>query len=127
MMKVILDTNALMIPGQFGVDIFSELNRLGFDLFIVPHAVVHELHRLKDTEKGKDKRAAKMALSFIDKCEIINNEDKNNEIRNADEIIVNLAIKFKAAVLTNDIDLKKRLCSKGITVVYLRQEKYLDI
>ena len=28
--KVVLDTNALMVPEQFGVDIFSELLRLGY-------------------------------------------------------------------------------------------------
>jgi len=28
--KVIIDTNGLMIPGQFGLDIFSELGILGF-------------------------------------------------------------------------------------------------
>ncbi|MDM7913138.1 MAG: DNA-binding protein, partial [Methanotrichaceae archaeon] len=36
---MILDTNALMTPEQFGVDIFSELQRLGFVECLVPRAV----------------------------------------------------------------------------------------
>ncbi|MEA3282757.1 MAG: DNA-binding protein, partial [Euryarchaeota archaeon] len=42
-MKIIIDTNALMVPAEFGVDIFSELSRLGFDEWIVPSGVSREL------------------------------------------------------------------------------------
>ncbi|HEY9247347.1 MAG TPA: DNA-binding protein, partial [Candidatus Methanoperedens sp.] len=38
--KVIIDTNGMMIPGQFGVDIFLELERLGFDSCFIPSASV---------------------------------------------------------------------------------------
>lgn len=42
-MKIIIDTNGFMIPVQFGVDIFEELKRLGFNEFYVPEAVVFEI------------------------------------------------------------------------------------
>ncbi|MGD9911436.1 PIN domain-containing protein, partial [Methanothrix sp.] len=65
-MKVLLDTNALMMPEQFGVDIFSELERLGYFDYIVPTAVVRELRAIaKLAEKGRDKRAANVALSLL--------------------------------------------------------------
>ena len=44
--KVIIDTNALMVPEQFGVDIFSELLRLGYAKWLVPASVLGELRSL---------------------------------------------------------------------------------
>ncbi len=119
--KVIIDTNGLMIPGQFGVDIFSELDRLGFDSYLVPSASVRELEKICVEAGGKDKAAAKIALSLLKRCTVI---EKNGH---ADDIILDLAADINAAVLTNDIELKKRLCSKGVTIVHLREKTHLSI
>lgn len=119
--KVIIDTNGLMIPGQFGIDIFSELQQLGFFSYIVPGASVKELEKIVSTGRGKDRTAAKIALSLLDRCTII---DRNGY---ADDIIIDLAVGMDAAVLTNDTELKKRLCSKGVTNVYLRDRTRLSI
>jgi uncharacterized protein len=120
-MMVILDTNALMAPEQFGVDIFSELNRLGYIECSVPTPVIRELRHLALNEKGLDKTAAKVGLALSERCRAL-------EINgNADQAIEDLAVEKKAAVFTNDKALKKRLFSKGITVIYLRQGRYLEI
>ena len=119
--KVIIDTNGLMIPGQFGIDIFSELQQLGFFSYIVPSASVKELEKIMSTGRGKDRTAAKIALSLLERCTII---DRNGY---ADDIIIDLAVGMDAAVLTNDTELKKRLCSKGVTNVYLRDRTRLSI
>ncbi|VVB93303.1 Ribonuclease VapC9 [uncultured archaeon] len=119
--KVIIDTNGMMVPGQFGLDIFSELERLGFDIYIVTKPSIKELEKIYAEGKGRDRKAAKIAMSLLDRCTII---EKNGF---ADDIIVEQAITEKAAVLTNDIELKKRLCSKGITTVYLREKTRLSI
>jgi uncharacterized protein len=119
--KVIIDTNGLMIPGQFGLDIFSELGRLGFDSYIVVSASVKELGKIIASGRGKDKMAAKLALSLLDRCTII------EESGFADDLIVEKAICMKASVFTNDAELKKRLCSKGVTIVYLRDRTRLSI
>jgi rRNA-processing protein FCF1 len=119
--KVIIDTNGLMIPGQFGVDIFSELKRLGFDTFLVPGASVKELEKLYSEARGRDKAAAKIALSLLDRCTVI---EKNGFV---DDIIMDMADGKDAAVLTNDAELKKRLCSKGVTIVHLREKTHLSI
>lgn len=120
-MKVIIDTNGLMIPGQFGVDIFSELKRLGFDSYLVAGASVRELEKISSQGRGKDRTAAKIALSLLERCTII---EKNGT---ADDIIADMAVDMNAAVLTNDIELKKRLCSKGVTIVHLREKTHLSI
>ncbi|MDD5473226.1 MAG: DNA-binding protein [Candidatus Methanoperedens sp.] len=119
--KVIIDTNGLMIPGQFGLDIFSELKRLGFDSYIVLRASARELEKICAQGSGKDRTAAKIAVSLLDRCTII---EKNGF---ADDMITDMAVDMNAAVLTNDIELKKRLCSKGITTVYLREKTRLSI
>ena len=119
---VIIDTNGLMIPGQFGIDIFSELKTLGYDSFLVLRASVKELEMIKSIGRRRgDRTAANIALSLLDRCTII---EKNGF---ADDIIIELAIYQSAAVLTNDIELKKRLCSKGVTTVYLRGRTRLGI
>ncbi|HUV79730.1 MAG TPA: PIN domain-containing protein, partial [Candidatus Bathyarchaeia archaeon] len=65
--EVIVDTNALLIPGEFGVDIFEELARLGYVHIIVPKMVLTELDRLRQRSglKGKEKIAANVGYSLI--------------------------------------------------------------
>jgi rRNA-processing protein FCF1 len=121
-MKVILDTNALMVPEQFGVEIFSELERLGYTECIVPVSVQAELRALASrAERGKDKVAARVALGLVERCRV-----QGEAERDADAAIERLALDENAAVFTNDRALKKRLSSNGITVIYLRQERYLE-
>lgn len=121
-LKVILDTNALMAPEQFGVDIFSELQRLGYIECLVPRPVLRELRSLTTrADKGRDKVAARVGLGLAEQCKII-----DTAVDGADRAIEELAIQENAAVLTSDKALKKRLFSKGITVIYLRQGRYLE-
>ena len=120
--KAILDTNALMVPEQFGVDIFGELLRLGYSDWLVPASVLGELRSLAmRADKGKDKIAARVALGMAEGCNAVGEDDHN-----ADQAIIELALETGAAVFTNDKALKKRLFSKGITVIYLRQGQYLE-
>jgi len=119
---VILDTNALMVPEQFGVDIFGELLRLGYARWLVPASVMGELGSLtRNADKGRDKTAAKVALGLASSCKVI-----GQDVSDADTAIESLALETGAAVFTNDKALKKRLFSKGITVIYLRQSRYLE-
>ncbi len=120
--KVILDTNALMVAEQFGVDIFSELQRLGFIQCLVPVPVIRELKMLATkADKGRDKIAARVGLGLSEQCRIMDTAEYD-----ADRAIEDLALQENASVFTNDKALKKRLFSKGITVIYLRQGRYLE-
>ncbi|MDD2614013.1 MAG: DNA-binding protein [Methanosarcina sp.] len=120
-MKVIIDTNGFMIPIQFGVDIFEELKRLGFDEFFVPEAVALEIEKLIKRERGLNKTAAKVARSMMGGCERI-----PDAMGPADDVILRLSKKMGAAVLTNDIGLKRRLAEEGIQTISLRQKNKLD-
>ena len=118
---MLLDTNALMVPEQFGVDIFSEMLRLGYSEHLIPSAVQRELEYLaKKAGTGLDKSAAKVGLGLATRCQIITLEE------DADYALECLAVRENAAVFTNDKELKKRLIRKGITVIYLRQGRYLE-
>jgi len=122
-LKVLLDTNGLMIPEQFGVDIFAELERLGYRQFLVPVPVLKELRTLSRlADSKKDRLAAKIGLEMARGCcRILDSED------GADLALLRLAQEENVAVFTNDKELKKRLSSKGITVIRLRQRHYLEI
>ncbi|WP_321430812.1 DNA-binding protein [uncultured Methanolobus sp.] len=120
-MKVIIDTNALMIPVQFNVDIFEELRRLGFDIYLVPTAVITELDNLIKNLKGQDRIAAKVAKSMAQRCETVFADG------HADDVILELATDIQAAVLTNDSGLRKRLDKMNIPVICLRQKNRLEI
>ena len=120
-MKIIIDTNGFMIPVQFGVDIFEELKRLGFNEFFVPEAVVSEIEKLIKRGKGSDRIAAKVARLMMDRCERIAGTGP------ADDVILRLAKDTGAAVLTNDIELKRRLAQIGVQSVSLRQKNKLDL
>lgn len=120
--KAIIDTNALMAAEQFGVDIFGELLRLGFTEWLIPAQVIGELRSLAErADKGRDKTAARVALGLAGCCTVVGTDNCP-----ADQAIEDLAVKEGAAVFTNDKSLKKRLFSKGITVIYLRQGRYLE-
>ena len=121
-MKIILDTNALMVPAEFGVDIFSELVRIGFDEWIVPPGVARELEGIASRGRGKGKDAARLALSLVDRCRAIATA---GALGSVDDSIVELAVEMKVAVFTNDAELKGRLRERSVKVVYLRQRSYL--
>jgi uncharacterized protein len=120
-LKVIIDTNGFMIPVQFRVDIFEELKRLGFNEFFVPEAVVFEIEKLIRRERGSNRTAAKVARSMMDRCKRI-----TAATGPADDVILRLAKEMGAAVLTNDIGLKRRLAEEGIQTISLRQKNKLD-
>tara|TARA_Y100000310_G_scaffold317846_1_gene371183 strand:- start:7422 stop:7775 length:354 start_codon:yes stop_codon:yes gene_type:complete len=111
MKRVILDTNALMAIAEFKIDIFSEL--VGYSV-VTLSGVVEELQKIHDQQRGKFKRAAKLALEILysKKVKIIVSSG------NVDDALVELS--KNNLVLTQDIALKKRLSKPYMTI---RQKK----
>ena len=67
MKKIIIDTNFLLIPLKFKVDIFSEFNRISnfnYKLYIFEQSI-SELKNIIKKQSGKDKKAAQFALKLI--------------------------------------------------------------
>lgn len=114
-MKILLDTNFLLVPVQFKVNIYELLEG---DL-ITLDACIRELEKLARS-KGKDGANAKVALKLAKNVKII----RAKSIR-ADVAIINYAKSHGCAVATNDRKLIKTLKSKGIKIIRLRQMKLL--
>lgn len=117
--QVVLDTNFLMLPFQFKIDIFSELEYL-IDVshaFVVSSGSVGELRRLS-RKKGKDGMPARLALKMLEA-----NKGRVAVVRSdrpVDDWIVEHAGKSGAIVCTNDSGLRQRLKAMRVKVVSLR-------
>ena len=125
---VVPDTNFLLVPGQFGVDIVSELNRILDVRFkiVVPNVVLDELDVIERKSRGKDLLAVRMAKKLVERFETV--EIGGFGERPIDDQILDFAVKNgRVIVCTNDKGLKKRLREKGIPVVYLRSKKILEL
>jgi rRNA-processing protein FCF1 len=112
--KVVLDTNALMMPFQFNINLDIELERLlGPFEGIVPTSVLEEL------EGMKPERLAKAARALASKYEVFETDEKG------DTAIVSVAEKLRAVVVTNDKALGSKLKALKLPVVSLRSRARL--
>ena len=124
--KVILDSNFLMIPFQFNVDIFQEIEFLlqkKVD-FVVPSAVKTELTGIS-ARGGEGAPEASLALQLASRCRVVEVALQPNET--VDDAIFKAAQKLGALVATTDIELKQRLRSINVPVVYLREKSKLEV
>ena len=113
-----------MVPYQFKVDIFEEINRIieeDYELITLDR-IIEELEKIEKS-RGKDATAARIALRLIKEkdVKIINTDEKK-----VDNAIIAVADK-DTIVATNDKVLKKKLKNKNIKIIYLRNKKYLEI
>ncbi|KPU62920.1 nucleotide-binding protein [Thermococcus sp. EP1] len=125
---VVPDTNFLLVPGQFGVDIVGELQRIldvNFEIAI-PNVVLNELDLIERKVKGRDLMAVRMAKKLAEK--FITLEIGRFGEKPIDQQILEFALNMpNVIVCTNDKALKKRLRENGIPVIYLRQKKILEL
>lgn len=112
--KTLLDTNMLLVPAQFKVDIYAQIPGSFYTLDLC----IRELEKIAE-KKTKTGFQAKAALILV--------KMKNVRMLKADKRSTDAAIKEKAkrgyAVATNDRDLIKDLKKSGLHVLRLRQKK----
>jgi rRNA-processing protein FCF1 len=126
-LKVILDSNALFVPLQFKIDIFSELERLlkrNFELILLS-PVKRELEALAEKGSPKMRKNASCALKLAKRCEYLEVDDLASAL--TDDIIVKTAKEWSSPVFTNDKQLRKRLRNISVPVIYVRQKSHLEI
>ncbi|HEU12537.1 MAG: PIN domain-containing protein [Thermoplasmata archaeon] len=113
--EVIVDTNALMLPFQKGLDIEKNLEELlGRFTIIVPESVIRELERL-----SQGNPEARAALSYSKRFKILKTDLEG------DKSIIKIAENLKCYVLTNDSRMIRILKRKGIKVIRPRGERRL--
>lgn len=125
MKKIIIDTNFLLIPLKFRVDIFSEFNRVcdfNYKLFIFEQSI-NELKNIIEGQSGVNKKAAQFALKLIKLKNIGAIKSKQKDV---DKLILK-SIDNNTIIATQDIKLKQELLKKGASVIMLRQKKYLQL
>lgn len=124
MKKIILDTNFLLTPGRFKVDIFSELERImnePYEIYIFDRSL-EELEKIKKNGSGKDKQAVEIAIKLLNTKAL----KTISCSRYVDDAILEFA-EPNTLVATQDLELKKKLRKKGISVISLKQKKILKI
>ena len=117
--KVLLDTNFLLIPSQFGVDIFEGIRAkldVAYELEVL-RQTVDELEKLRQEGNAH----AKVALSLLEakKIKIISYAPKSY----ADDALAELGKDEKVYVATQDKGLKRRVKKK----IFVRQKKYIEV
>lgn len=124
MKRIILDTNTLLIPSQCKVDIFAELERVclfPFEVYTISQAI-RELSMILSSGKGKDHRAAALAMAMVKR--------KNIKIANsppaldADKALLAVGEEKDTIIATQDQELKRMLKRQGTPVITLRSKKY---
>jgi len=126
MVKVILDSNFLLVPFQFRIDIFEELNDLlGKAEPTVLSTTLEELRKIAEKSSSKRHMQFSAALKLAEKCEIL--EVKKEASENYDDVIFRVACELKIPVATNDAELRKKLRKAGLATIYLRQKSRLAI
>jgi len=125
--QILLDTNFLMVPIRFGVDLQAEIERIieaTFILITTP-AVVEELKQLKMSVKVGELKEINFALTLAEKITIVDEilvpEEK------VDDQLIRIAKREGCVVATTDSELRRRLRRAGLPVIFLRQARYLVI
>lgn len=112
MTEVILDTNALIMPFQFSINLDDEIQRLFGDPEIyVPSSVMEELRSLN--KKGPIALGKKYRTFDV----------KNK----GDDGVLEAAEKLDGVIVTNDMGLKKRALDRRIPVGFLRSRSHLEL
>ena len=117
-----------MIPGELGIDIFSEMERIieePYNLCIVDKTEKELENLVFKYGRKKEGLNAKLAYILLKQKSLKKIKSSNNEY--VDDTIVNYAKKnSNIIVATQDKELKKRLKTQNIRLIVLKQKKYLS-
>jgi uncharacterized protein len=113
-----------MMAAQFPLDLVEELGHsLPSYQFMVPSPVIYELEKIKKRSKGKHKISASVALKIAKSPPF-----KVKELKlKPQEMVDDALLRISKVLCTNDRELRIKARQKGITVVYLRQRRYLAV
>jgi len=127
--KVILDSNFLMLSPVFHGDVFEELDKsIGRRTEkIVLSPVYQELERISKKGDKKVRKQAETALKHMEKDDFKSVDIELRSSETVDDLIVRVATLWKCFVATNDRALRKRLIQSEVPVVYLRQRNRLEV
>ncbi len=122
--RVLLDTNALLMPAQFGIDLYDELLALFGDFEPVTlEEVVGELSGLARGH-GRDAAAARVGLAMARRSTVV---PSGSTAERVDDRVIEYARREGCVVVTNDRELRNALLAEGIDVVVMRRQRTLEL
>ena len=128
--KIILDTNFLLIPEQFNVDIFSEIDRISNFKYklLVFDRIIGELENITRIQRRKYSKAAKLALQLIKSKKYKIFIKRTNSTKPVDKLILDFAVeKGDCIVATQDVLLKQELKKNKVPIITLTQKNYVKL
>lgn len=125
---VILDTNFLTVPAQFGVDVFSEAERvLERNIeFIVLESVLSEIKVKLERANKTESRKFRIALDLVERCRVVELDHSMKDTA-VDDQLLEYTMSVGGVLATNDRNLRDRASERGIPVLMLRGKKHLEL
>jgi rRNA-processing protein FCF1 len=123
MKTIILDTDFILIPAKYRVDVFSEIDRIchfNYTLSIFDKT----LEELDNLAKKGLKKEVKLTMDIL-KTKGLNILKSALKDKTVDMAILGYANLGQSIVATQDMALKRSLRAKQIPLITLRQKKYL--
>ena len=135
---VFFDANFLLVPAQFGIDVFEQLEELiprPWKIIIIK-PVIEELEKKKARNPHRVKLIRQINLAFQileqKKYELLSIPRPMNQL--VDDVLLNAALAAQNSkpnniiyIATNDKELRAKCKKKRIRVIYLRKLKYLNL
>lgn len=126
---VILDASILLDSIEAKIDLVNEIR----EALLVPckicvlKSTLDELERLERKGPRRRSRAAKLARAILGSRNIEIVDDTSIGYSSVDDRIVQVARGLRAVVATSDGELRRKLASEGVPVVFLREGKKVQL
>ncbi len=127
-LHVIIDTNFLTVPVQFGVDVFAEAERvLERNLeFILLDSIIEEIKSKIQRANRTEARMFRVALDLANQCSIVS-VDASMKVNPVDDQLVEFTKSVRGVLATNDKELREKAIAQGVPVLRLRGKKHLEL
>ena len=126
---IVIDTNFLTVPAQFGIDIFSEAERVlerRLEYVLLSTAVSELNQKLEMAPTTTEKRKFSIAKELIDRCRV-EKVDDTIAMLPVDDQLLEFTVSVKGVLATNDKELRKRARNRRIPVLIMRGKKKLEL
>jgi rRNA-processing protein FCF1 len=127
-LPVIVDTNFLTVPVQFGLDIFAEAERVleRSVEFILLDSIIEEIKSKLQRARKTEARIFRVAIELSERCSVVTT-DASMKVNPVDEQLLEFTKSVKGVLATNDRELRAKAIAQGTPVLLLRGKKYLEL
>jgi len=126
--SVVVDTSFLMIPAQFGIDIFAESERTlqKHVEFVVLKSVLREIETKAKLDSTSGDAKFRVAGDLAKRCRTA---DVSPDVAGlpVDDQLLEYTVGVKGVLATNDRRLRERARERGVPVLLMRGKKRLAL